>query len=331
MTNRTKTTINILAWCCAALLYAAGTVFGINQYLRDTLDYFSIIPSKRPDTLTLAFVTAFIVAVPALVVFICTRIGRKREIERLKILYNRKKRVSITIADVITELKKKANEKIKDADRFFYLIITTLVAGLLTFIFAYTFTSSTDLEGFLNSERKLIEESSESELYAFMFPDRFDLLYKIDRLGNLPGQDTTKIILIRSTVVQYIKDYNDSLITHKFDGIEDRIKNELKTTNYEAYNFANTALVRFGSVVIVLFLVQILIRVFRYNVRLANFYNARASALEVYLSNRDHPDKLTLEMLTAMLSPDGIDMGMQKNPTDHFSEWVKAALNNIQR
>lgn len=115
----------------------------------------------------------------------------------------------------------------------------------------------------------------------------------------------------------------DTLAERYYDNLEKNLLIGLKASNYESYNLVNIIATRFGSVIILLFLVQILLRVFRYNTRLANFYSARANALEIYLKSGNKTSELPLELLAAMLSPDSIDMGLQKNPTDQFLEIMK--------
>lgn len=84
---------------------------------------------------------------------------------------------------------------------------------------------------------------------------------------------------------------------------------------------------RVGAVVLLLFLVQILVPLYRYNMKLSSYYDARADALTIIGTNR--PEEVTgsngannatdpapartsvdtLERLVAALSPDNIDFG----------------------
>ena len=60
------------------------------------------------------------------------------------------------IEKVVAELNRWAKEKISAADRFFYSIYGILIIGLLVFIFAYRFTSSSDLEQVISAQDELI-------------------------------------------------------------------------------------------------------------------------------------------------------------------------------
>jgi hypothetical protein len=56
-----------------------------------------------------------------------------------------------------------------------------------------------------------------------------------------------------------------------------------------------------------LFLVQILVPLYRYNTRLATFYNARADAITII----EHRPGEQLESLVSVLSPESIDFGIR--------------------
>jgi hypothetical protein len=67
--------------------------------------------------------------------------------------------------------------------------------------------------------------------------------------------------------------------------------------------------IRIGSSVLLIFLVQILFRVFKYLLRVAAFYNAKADALEL-----DKMDStLGLEKLSKILTPDNYDISICHN------------------
>jgi hypothetical protein len=81
----------------------------------------------------------------------------------------------------------------------------------------------------------------------------------------------------------------------------------------------STVTTRVGIVVLLLFLVQILVPLYRYNTKLAGFYDARADALE--LVDNDNSDGL--DRLVTILSPDTLDFG--KAPATPTQQALDAA------
>lgn len=79
--------------------------------------------------------------------------------------------------------------------------------------------------------------------------------------------------------------------------------------------------IRFGATVLLIFLVQILFRVFKYLIRIAAFYNAKSDAIELYLMKPD----LQLDMLMEQLTPDKYDITdiNQTSISDNLVEFLK--------
>ena len=87
-----------------------------------------------------------------------------------------------------------------------------------------------------------------------------------------------------------------------------------------------TNITRFGPMLIILFFVSILINLYRYDMRLAAYYDARADALRLCGSDLDI-DVFT--ELTSSLSPDLHDIGKPpKLPTDYLIDVAKTAIGN---
>lgn len=90
-------------------------------------------------------------------------------------------------------------------------------------------------------------------------------------------------------------------------------------------SFLSTSLtIRIGASVLLIFLVQILFRVFKYLLRVAAFYNAKADAIEF---NKFNP-KLDLERLMELFTPDKYDISdlQQTSISDNFIDLIKAKL-----
>lgn len=87
-------------------------------------------------------------------------------------------------------------------------------------------------------------------------------------------------------------------------------------------NAIERTVTRVGVAIIVFFLVQILVTVFRYCLRLAAFYDGRADALELVQPGTDGN---LLVALIPLLSPDALDFGKSpRSPLEHVADLVKA-------
>ncbi len=82
--------------------------------------------------------------------------------------------------------------------------------------------------------------------------------------------------------------------------------------------------IRIGASVLLIFLVQILFKVFKYLLRVAAFYNAKADAIEF---NKMKPE-IELEKLMELLTPEKYDITdlQQSSISDNIAEMIKAKL-----
>jgi hypothetical protein len=93
------------------------------------------------------------------------------------------------------------------------------------------------------------------------------------------------------------------------------------TTNLDTIELVRTSLVRFGGVAVMLFLISLLTPIYRYNVRLGTFYQARADTL--LLSRDVHVQNFP--EITRLFTP---AYGFEKEPTtpvDSIASFVKEA------
>ena len=110
----------------------------------------------------------------------------------------------------------------------------------------------------------------------------------------------------RETFLQEIRDLESA-------GIYGGTSNNAKPTALEKTTSVGS--IRIGILASVLFLVQILVSLSRYNIRLAGFYSARADAMVILMprsQDKDSIDMEEMERLTQVLSPDTLDFG--RNP-----------------
>jgi hypothetical protein len=86
-----------------------------------------------------------------------------------------------------------------------------------------------------------------------------------------------------------------------------------------------TSIARFGSIIILLFLVQILVTLYRYNVRAAAFYDGRADALQL-----PRTSDLTLAGMIEILTPTALDFGkMPSTPLNEVLGAIKGLADKI--
>jgi hypothetical protein len=84
----------------------------------------------------------------------------------------------------------------------------------------------------------------------------------------------------------------------------------------------SSAATRLEVVILLIFLVQILVTLYRYNMRLAAHYNAQADALELASDGA----RLTYKDLMGLLSPQALDFGVApKSPLQDVAKLIKAA------
>lgn len=91
--------------------------------------------------------------------------------------------------------------------------------------------------------------------------------------------------------------------------------------NFALYVLISTSVARIAAVLLLIFGVQVLINFYRYNLRLAAFYESRADALELLGDSSLEG----LGSIVSSLSPDLIDLGKPPNtPTQEMVELAKS-------
>lgn len=84
-------------------------------------------------------------------------------------------------------------------------------------------------------------------------------------------------------------------------------------------------IIRAVTLVVIFFLVQVLIRLYQYNIRLAAFQDSRADAL--MLSGSLAEGRLRFDELVITMSPDSYDFKqMPKHSLDHAMEFAKSTV-----
>ena len=124
----------------------------------------------------------------------------------------------------------------------------------------------------------------------------------------------------RETLLQEIRDLEVGGI-----GRTDRPPERLQQPSRASEELMRTGPIRLAIVVLLLFLVQVLVGLNRYNTRLAAFYLARADTLLLLPDSTDQTPLDAVERVTQLLSPDQLDFGRTpKAVAQHAVELVRA-------
>lgn len=208
--------------------------------------------------------------------------------------------VSSTLSDIeaiITNFRKRATRLRRSAFLSLVLILLSLVAGVSLFFLAGTIARE--------EQTQTKEDSFEREVF-----------YRIDRLQEAiskdPNADARTGAL--ASLAADIKELNASYINYQ-QASEKSIEQQEKSAQYrQTITLISTVVTRVGSVFMLLFLVQLLISMYRYDIKLAGYYEARADALQLLKA----PNESRLEGFVRAFSPDGVDFGrMPKTPLEH--------------
>jgi hypothetical protein len=163
-------------------------------------------------------------------------------------------------------------------------------------------------------------------ILIFAYANRFSSISETEKKLDLLAE--TLALYTEAVTDQTI--YDSTFLSKKFV-FESGLKNldtqfkELKEIQhredqeFRLLRFFETLSTRIGVILIVLFLVQVFIRVFRYNTRLGAYYKARADALEL---SQIRPE-LSFDKIINLVSPDNIDIGTTKAPMAEIIETLK--------
>jgi hypothetical protein len=198
---------------------------------------------------------------------------------------------------------------------FAFLLLIMVVVSICLAI--YLLTNASQLAG--SDLQKTIAGDREIRDRELDFIDR-----ELKNIGDQISQTT----IAGPHLDELINRYQD-LRTRRNEAIDQSTKSiieSLKTPPLLGKNIDINALtVRVSSVILLIFLVQTFISVFRYLTRLAAFYNARRDALTICAKvGSIRPSDF--EKLVSTFSPESYDFTRSKSPTEQAVELAKAML-----
>jgi hypothetical protein len=229
------------------------------------------------------------------------------------------------------------------------IIVGVLAAGIAIFISAGTLATKESGQIITKEKRDRLTYLAQrvDELKREMDYRRAQLEEMEKRLTHeLTGQGGSRIpgdgpiATIRQKEIQYLQSQIDSLFEELKKVQQQKLDLENEITRDEASNdqplfdrnqvwiLISAIATRLGSIILLLFLVKILVPLYRYNTKLAFYYDARADALVLMeIHTNEGKDGSALERITAIFSPDDIDFtSPPESPAEQAIELAKHIL-----
>jgi len=204
-------------------------------------------------------------------------------------------------------LRERANELKGRASVFLGLIMVLLITAGLTVVFAQYLTvldraSASTLENAIQTTRDAFDKLKAAK----------NQLENFDASANSPtspkGKAPTvskKDLVARVERLQGEYDYYSAKEEKLLKGYQSSGK---LNGALEDKEFLSTFTIRFGVTIIILFFVQVLVNLYRYNIRLSAYYDGKADAL--LLSDKEMSN---FETIARTLSPDDLHFGNPPN------------------
>jgi hypothetical protein len=271
-----------------------------------------------------------------------------------------------SIESLIQTLNERSRQKITVANWFLLFAFLIVTIGISIFIFANKLTDSENVTSTFNKLRnsKVLLDSvynvnqhlaKESNRIFNSIDNIFKIIqvYETSTALHLPknqnqqktypsgvsyaieGRNSIEYLILADSLTRKIQSKNSQNVQWikrsmaEISSVGDDVLNEVKVydSSIITYEFFNALSTRIGAIIIIFFVVQVLIRIYRYNTRLGNYYKARADALKLYLQD----DSLPLDKLIEVLSPDGLDIGVSKTPIDQVVEIFRHAQRQTKK
>lgn len=197
-------------------------------------------------------------------------------------------------------LRMRATELKKRASTFLVLIMILLVTAGINIILA-SFISGVDRDS-LSTIENVINQAKDSH-------EKLEAAQsKLDNFIESPNDPKQKksIDSLSKDVVRLKKEYD--YLRDKESRLLSQYSNEAPVGAFEDKEFLSIFSIRFGVTIIILFFVQVLVNLYRYNVRLASYYDGKADALLLSKSNLSN-----FEDISKSLSPEDLHFGTPPN------------------
>ncbi|HEX8458643.1 MAG TPA: hypothetical protein VF656_15210 [Pyrinomonadaceae bacterium] len=212
---------------------------------------------------------------------------------------------SSAIKALVISLRKRARYLRRASWVTLFLTFVSVAFGL------YIFTAAGDI-----AQRDILSHRLSEEILASRYKER-------EALDQIRAIVDSSIINNKPVLLDEIKRVEDQ-INDSSRRTEEALNNLVNRsgTNEQLLFFLSTITTRLGSVFLLIFLVQILLSVYRYSIRLVSYYEARADALLLYNGS----DAEQLQTLVSTLAAERIEFGKSPStPIEQAAELLKSA------
>ena len=211
---------------------------------------------------------------------------------------------------VIVQLRLRASKMRIVAAFTLFLILIFLAGGLYVFSQAESVASSAE------GQRVVTELGALSEAIISQKSKARELVAQYEQEKDPVKKDALKALVLRAQ--NLVDDYNDR--SKMLAATAPQATTGEKSQTAYVLTVLST---KVGSALMLLFLIQILVSLYRYNTKVASFYDGRADALQlVALDDID-----ILSAVSSILSTDKLDFGkMPATPMQHALEITKELL-----
>lgn len=219
------------------------------------------------------------------------------------------------VALIIKKLRQRSKKLLFAARLTLVLIFMVLIGGSVVFVSAESIALSNSLE----AREFAGEVSYKVKIDARRAIEEAALEY--DHVISKEDNNLSKPVVVSGFLKQIESRVSENTIANISNQLDLALtKLENQSNRGSSATVISALSTRIGSVFLLLFLVQILVSLYRYSTRLAAFYDGRADALQLCKDLSD----VNLEMLVNLASPDDLDFAKsQKAPTDQAIELTK--------
>jgi hypothetical protein len=226
---------------------------------------------------------------------------------------------------IVIRLRRRARRLRSVASLILSLIFTSIVSGLLVFALAGRIAIADEAAAFARSVVQsdfmdYFRERSSSERDFLLHLKRYDAVTEFFRHGIYEASSSGKLDTASASTISdslnaiatdlqraarekpQTRDESEAKFQRVLSAIDDSARRYF-VDRTSSWMTATTT--RVGAVLLLIFLVQILVPVYRYTLRLSSFYSSRADALSLVGNRTD----FNLSETGSLLSPDGIEFG----------------------
>jgi hypothetical protein len=172
------------------------------------------------------------------------------------------------------------------------------------------------------SKEELAAELSSLKNYLHLLTIQKDLTETQTQSGMLPPGELAQVTKAAAQTKQRI-----DILTERMTRAQPASQIKTAAANLDTLEIVRTSLVRFGGVAATLFLMAVLVPIYRYNVRIATYYLARADALNL----RQQFPSTDFGHMTTWLTPTYPFDREPRTPVDSFASAVKDTLGAVKR